>query len=71
MTIRFQDPNNWDRLTTVHDDREEYEYADSGMSHFMCPTQWIKKNFIPLSSYALPHINTLSEIAKYKSGYTS
>lgn len=71
MTITFLNPERWDALTLTRDEHDEYEYADTGISQFMCPTQWIKQNFIPLSNYKLPNINTLSEIVKYKSGHTS
>lgn len=61
MTLRFQDPDKWDRLTLVNNEHDEYEYADTGMSHFMCPTEWIKKNFTPLRDYNKPRFSSLFE----------
>lgn len=69
MSVKYVDHRYWDNDDNI--ENVEYEYADTGMSHFMCPTQWIKQNFIPLSNYKLPNINPLAEIAKYRREHTS
>ena len=64
MSIKYVGHHHWGNTSTS--DHMEYEYADTGISRFMSPTEWIRKNFTPLSTYAVPNINTLAEIAKYK-----